>query len=58
MESQLVLLIYLIYYFIWVSGLEYGIVEWKMEWNSEYTQLQLTCVAGTVPSSLSYLLRL
>ena len=27
----------------------------KLEWNSEYTQLQLTCVAGTVQSSLSYL---
>ena len=52
MKSQLVLLICLIYCFIRVSGLEYGIVEWKMEWNSEYTQLQL----GTVQSSLSYLL--
>ena len=29
-----------------------------MEWNTEYTQLQLTCVAGTVQSSLSYLLSL
>ena len=43
-------------YFIQVSGLEYEIVEWKMEWNSEYTQLQLTFVAGTVQPSLSYLL--
>ena len=48
----MVLLICLIYCFIRVSGLEYGIVEWKMEWNSEYTQLQL----GTVQSSLRYLL--
>ena len=22
--------------------------EWKMEWNGEYTQLQLTCATGAV----------
>ena len=32
-----------------IAGLEYGImVEWKMEWNSEYAQLLLTGVIGTV----------
>ena len=25
-----------------------------MEWNSEYAQLQLTCVTGTVQSRLNY----
>ena len=25
-----------------------GTVEWKMEWNGECTQLQLTCVTGAV----------
>ena len=34
-----------------ITGLEYGmerLVEWKMEWNSEGTQLQLTRVTGDV----------
>ena len=37
-----------------IARLEYGIepVEWKMEWNSDCTQLQLyICVAGAVQSS-------
>ena len=25
-----------------------GTAEWKMEWNGEYTQLQLTCATGAV----------
>ena len=29
-----------------IAGLEYGMVEWKMEWNSECTQLPLTSVTG------------
>ena len=33
-----------------IAGLEYGMkqwtgmMEWKVEWNSEHTQLQLTCI--------------
>ena len=30
-------------------------MEWKMDWNSERTQLQLTCVIGTPQSSLNQL---
>ena len=25
-------------------------MEWKMEWNSEHTKLQLSCVTGTAQS--------
>ena len=31
-------------------------MEWKMEWNSEPTELQLTRVTGTTQSRLNYLL--
>ena len=30
-------------------------MEWKMEWNSEPTELQLTRVTGTAQSRLNYL---
>ena len=30
-------------------------MEWKMEWNSEHTQLQLTGVTGTAQSRLNYI---
>ena len=29
-------------------------MEWKMEWNREHTQLQLTCVTGAAQSRLNY----
>ena len=47
-----------------ITEMEYGIeqwngtMEWKMEWNSEHTQLQLTCVTGTAQSRLNYLVYL
>ena len=31
-----------------IAGVEYG--EWKMEWNSEHTQLELTHATGNVQS--------
>ena len=30
-------------------------MEWKKEWNSEHTQLQLTRVTGAAQSRLNYL---
>ena len=33
-------------------------MEWKMEWNSEDTQLQVTCVTGAGKSRLNYLVYL
>ena len=33
-------------------------MEWKMEWNSEHTQLQLTRVTGAAQSRLNYLVYL
>ena len=33
-------------------------MEWKMEWNSEHAQLQLTRVAGTAQCKLKYLVYL
>ena len=33
-------------------------MEWKMEWNSEHTQLQLTHVTGAAKSRLNYLVYL
>ena len=33
-------------------------MEWKMEWNSEHTQLQLTCETGTAQSRLNCLVYL
>ena len=30
------------------NGIWNGMIEWKMEWKSEPTQLQLTCVTGTL----------
>ena len=30
-------------------------MEWKMEWNSEHTQLQVTRVTGTAQARLNYL---
>ena len=33
-------------------------MEWKMEWNSEHTQLQLTRVTGAAKSRLNYLVYL
>ena len=39
-----------------VAGLKYGMVGWKLDWNDGCTQLQLTCVTGTVQFKLSYLL--
>ena len=36
-----------------IAGLEYGMkMEWKMEWNDECTQLQLTHIAATVQFDL------
>ena len=32
-----------------------GTMEWKMEWNSECTQLQLTHVTGAAQSRFRYL---
>ena len=29
-------------------------MEWKMEWNNEHTQLQLTRVTGAAQSRLNY----
>ena len=33
-------------------------IEWKMEWNSEHTQLQLARVSGAAQSRLNYLVYL
>ena len=33
-------------------------MEWKMEWNSEHAQLQLTRVTGAAQSRLNYLVYL
>ena len=33
------------------TGIWNRTMEWKMEWNSEHTQLQLTCVTGAAQSS-------
>lgn len=30
------------------TGIRNGTVEWKMEWNNECAQLQVTHVTGTV----------
>ena len=35
-----------------------GMMEWKMEWNSERTQLQVTRVTGAAKSRLNYLVYL
>ena len=44
---------------VYEQGLWNGTMEWKMEWNSEHTQLQLTLeltrVSGTTQSRLMYL---
>ena len=39
-----------------ITGLEYGMerLDWKMEWNSERTQLQLTRVTGASQLRLNY----
>ena len=36
------------------TGIWNGMMEWKMELNSEHTKLQLSRVTGTVQSSLKY----
>ena len=47
-----------------IAELEYGMerwngtMEWKMEWNSERTQLQVTRVTGAAQSRLNYLVNL
>ena len=41
-----------------ITGLECETVEWKLKWNGESTQLQLTCVTGTAQSRLNYLVYL
>ena len=40
------------------TGIWNGTMEWKMEWNSECTQLRVTCVTGTAQSRLNYLMYL
>ena len=37
------------------TGIWNRTMEWKMEWNSEHTQLQLTRVTGAAQSRLNYL---
>ena len=37
------------------NGIWKRMMEWKMEWNSEHTQLQLTRVTGAAQSRLNYL---
>ena len=41
-----------------LTGIWNGMMEWKMEWNSERTQLQVTRVTVTAQSRLSYLVYL
>ena len=36
------------------NGIWNRTMGWKMEWNSEHTQLQLTCVTGAAQSRLNY----
>ena len=40
------------------TGIPYGTMEWKMEWNNDCTQLQLTRVTGTAQSRSNYLVYL
>ena len=40
------------------NGIWNGTMEWKMERNSEHTQLQQTSVTGTAQSKLNYLVYL
>ena len=35
------------------NGIWNGTMEWKMEWNGEHTQLQLTRVTGAAQSRLN-----
>ena len=38
------------------TGIQNGLMEWKMEWNSEHMKLQLTRVTGADHSKLNYLM--
>ena len=40
------------------TGIWNGTVEWKMEWNGEFAQLQLTRVTGAAQSRLNCLVYL
>ena len=40
------------------TGIWNETMEWKMEWNSECTQLQVTCVTVAAQSRLNYLVYL
>ena len=40
------------------TGIWNRTMEWKMEWNSEHTQLQVTHVTDTAQSRLNYLVYL
>ena len=40
------------------TGIWNGTMDWKMEWNSEHTKLQLSHVTGSAQSRLSYLVYL
>ena len=40
------------------TGIWNGMMEWRMERNSEHTQLQLTHVTSTAQSRLNYLVYL
>ena len=55
--------------YVWRSGLDHnrgvsnrwngiwnGTIKWKMEWNSEYIQLQLTSVTGAAQSKVQLLI--
>ena len=42
----------------WCTAIWNGTMEWKMEWNGECTQLQLTRVTDTAQSRLSHLVYL
>ena len=40
------------------TGIWKGTMEWKMKWNSERTQLQVSHVTGAAQSRLNYLVYL